>query len=141
GPGDKSVRLELLGVIFRSVGLPEHYAGASFLMWLRHDGLEEKVRQHVAGAGRVFDLELANLYVSDAMARAILAASPGFASGVGDVKLLLEKQFPEKSDVSTDEMIDKIKQAVSRKGKMPCTLIVLDEVQQYIGESVNRSKA
>ncbi|HEV3258317.1 MAG TPA: BREX system P-loop protein BrxC, partial [Gemmataceae bacterium] len=27
------------------------------------------------------------------------------------------------------------------KGKLPCTLIVLDEVQQYIAESVDRSKA
>ena len=38
-------------------------------------------------------------------------------------------------------MIAKIKQAVGKKGKLPCTLIVLDEVQQYIGESADRSKA
>src|SRR5436309_4928076 len=38
-------------------------------------------------------------------------------------------------------MIDKIKQAVGKKGKLPCTLIVLDEVQQYIGEDATRSKA
>jgi len=40
------------------------------------------VRQDLAHAGRDFDLELANLYVSDAMARAILAARPGFAKSL-----------------------------------------------------------
>ena len=140
GAGD-SVRLELLGIIFKSVGLPEHYARASFVMWLRDEGLEEAVRHHLENAGRDFDKELTNLYVSDAMAKAILAARPGFAGKPGDVKLLLEKQFPEKSDISIDEMIDKIKQAIGTKGKLPCTLIVLDEVQQYIGDNVERSKA
>lgn len=38
-------------------------------------------------------------------------------------------------------MIAKVKQAIGRKGKMPCTLIVVDEIQQYIGEDVARSKA
>lgn len=140
GAGD-SVRLELLGIIFKSVGLPEHYASASFIMWLRHEGLEEAVRQHVKEAGRNFDLELANLYVSDAMAKAVLASRPEFASKPADVKVLLEKQFPEKPDVSIEEMIAKIKQAVAKKNKLPCTLIVLDEVQQYIGDSLARSKA
>ena len=52
------------------------------------------------------------------------------APSVGEVKLLLEKQFPEKSDVSIDEMLSRIRQALSRGKKLPCTLIVLDEVQQ-----------
>ena len=39
----------------------------------------------------------ADLYVSDAMAKAVLAARPDFASKPAEVKLLLEKQFPEKA--------------------------------------------
>jgi hypothetical protein len=140
GAGD-SVRLELLGIIFKSVGLPEHYASANFIMWLRHEALEDSVRAFLTAAGRDFDLEVENLYVSDAMARAILAARPGFAHTPAEVKMLLEKQFPDRTDVSLEEMIAKIKQALSRNNKLPCTLIVLDEVQQYIGESLDRSKA
>ena len=140
GAGE-SVRLELLGIIFKSVGLPEQYASANFVMWLRHEGLEEAVRHHLEKAGRDFDLEVANLYVSDAMAKAILAARSGFAGNTGEVKVLLEKQFPEKSEISIEEMIAKIKQAIGTKGKLPRTLIVLDEVQQYIGDKVERSKA
>jgi len=134
-----SVRLEVLGIIFKSVGLPEHFAGANFVMWLRHEGLDADVRQRVAAAGRDFDLELANLYVSDTMATALLAARPDFAASPADVKILLEKQFPEKTTITIEEMVAKARQALVRKGKLPCTLIVLDEVQQYIGENPDRS--
>jgi hypothetical protein len=140
GAGD-SIRLELLGIIFKSVGLPEQFARAGFLLWLREEGLEAGVRQFVKQAGGDFDRELANLYVSDLMAKAILDARPDFAAKPGDVRLLLQKQFPKVTEISIDEMIAKIKQAVGKKGKLPCTLIVLDEVQQYIGDDVNRSKA
>src|SRR5207245_2315526 len=109
GAGD-SVRLELLGIIFKSVGLPEHYASASFVMWLRHEELEDSVRAHLAASGRNFELEVDNLYVSDALAKAILAARPEFAPTLAEVKVLLERQFPDKTDVSLEEMIAKIKQ-------------------------------
>jgi hypothetical protein len=137
---EKSVRLELLGLVFKSAGLPEDYARTSFIMWLRHEGIEQAVRDHIASVGRDFDLELNNLYVSDTMANAILATKPEFAHNAAAVKMLVESQFPEKSDVTDSEMIDKIKATLAKDGKMPCTLIVLDEVQQYIGDSVDRSK-
>lgn len=140
GAGD-SIRLELLGIVFKSVGLPEQYARAGFLLWLREEGLEAGVRAFVAKASGDFDRELANLYVSDLIARAILDARPDFAAKPADVKLLLQKQFPKVTDISIEDMIEKIKQAIGQKGKLPCTLIVLDEVQQYIGDDVNRSKA
>ncbi|HZU37539.1 MAG TPA: BREX system P-loop protein BrxC, partial [Gemmataceae bacterium] len=140
GAGD-SVRLELLAIIFKSVGLPPQYSRASFVLWLREEGLEDAVRHHVQAAGADFERELTNLYVSDAIAKAILAARPGFAGKPSEVKLLLQKQFPKVDDVSIDDMIDKIKQALTRKKKLPLTIIVLDEVQQYIGDTLARSKA
>jgi hypothetical protein len=36
---DKSVRLAMLGLIFKSVGLPEQYNIASFVMWLKSEGI------------------------------------------------------------------------------------------------------
>ncbi len=140
GAGD-SVRLELLNIIFKSVNLPEDYARASFMMWLRQEGIEQAVRDNLAAAGRDFDFELENLYVSDTLAQAVLSARPGFANAPADALLLIGNQFSEKTDVTIDEMISKIKQALMKKGKLPLTLIVLDEVQQYIGENVQRSKA
>ena len=140
GAGD-SVRLDLLSIIFQSVGLPGEYRTASFMLWLREEGLEDVVLSAVDKSKADRDAVLANFYLSDTVAKAILAERPAFANKPGDVKLLLEKQFAEKTDVSIEEMIAKIKQTVGNRGKLPCTLIVLDEVQQYIGDSPDRSKA
>ena len=138
--GDKSVRIELLSLVFRSVGLPEEYARASFVLWLRHEGLEQAVREHVASHGADVEFELRNLYVSDAIANALLAVKPGFAASPAAVRDLLQTQFPEKTDVTDTQLIEKIREALGRDRKLPCTLLVLDEVQQYIGDSVDRSK-
>src|SRR3954451_23854116 len=98
-------------------------------MWLRDEGLESGVRKHIADAGGTFEKELTNLYISKLMAQAILAHRPEFASKPSDVALVLKSQFPPApKDVSTDDMIDRIMQAVGRKGKLPYTLVVLDEV-------------
>ncbi len=141
GAGD-SVRLALLSILFRSVGLPSQFARASFLLWLRDEGLEKPVRNHVQAAGLDFDRELTNLYVSDGLAKAILAVRPQFADKPADVRMLLQKQFPNVTDISTDDMIEKVRQVFGgKKAKLPGLLIVLDEVQQYVGEKTERSMA
>jgi hypothetical protein len=138
--GTGSVRLDLLAVVFQSVGLPSVYRTACFQLWLREKGIEQAVLAAIAAAGLDREVELANFFLSDVIATAILAQSPGSYNSVGDVKLLLESQIQEKQDVSLDEMVTRIKQAVGTRGKLPLTLIVLDEVQQYIGEDISRSK-
>ena len=137
-----SIRLALLGILFKSVGLPGDYTRACFQMWLRDEGLESGVRKHIGDAGGTFEKELTNLYVSKLMAQAILAHRPEFASKPSDVAIVLKSQFPpDPKDVSIDDMIDKIMQAVGRKGKLPYTVVILDEVQQFINDDAARSKA
>ena len=117
-----SVRLDLLELIFRSKGLPPHYSRASFLLWLREEGLEEAVRGRVTSSGGDFEQELRNLYVSDAIAEAILAERPAFAGKPAEVKLLIQKQFPKVDDVSIEDMIEKIRLTLGgKKAKVPCT--------------------
>ena len=48
---DKSVRMALLGILFKSVGLPEQYPVARFVLWLRQEGLLEAVKAHVEQPG------------------------------------------------------------------------------------------
>ena len=137
-----SIRLALLGILFKSVGLPGDYTRACFQMWLRDEGLEGGVRQSVADAGGSFEKELTNLYVSKLMAQALLAHRPEFASKASDVAIVLKSQFPpDPKDVSIDDMIARIRQAIGRKGKLPYTVVILDEVQQFINDDAGRSKA
>jgi len=47
---------------------------------------------------------------------------------------LLRADYPDVKDVSIDEMLSVIREAISAKGKLPCTLLILDEIQQFIGQ-------
>ena len=47
---DKSARMALLGIVFNSVGLPEQYPVARFVMWLKHENIYDTVRGFVAVA-------------------------------------------------------------------------------------------
>ena len=51
GAGD-SVRLALLGIVFKPAGLPESFPQARFCLWLRKNGIYEQVRDAVATARR-----------------------------------------------------------------------------------------
>ncbi len=138
----ESIRLALLGILFKSVGLPGDYTRACFQIWLREEGLESAVRQAIADAGGSFEKELTNLYVSKLMAQALLTFRPEFAARPADVAIVLKSQFPpDPKDVSIDDMIARIMQAVGRNGKLPLTVVILDEVQQYINDDAGRSKA
>lgn len=134
-----SVRLALLRIIFKSVGLPEAYPMARFAMWLKKEGRLDAVRQAVEAAGYDWQEELDNFYVADGIADALIQIWPDrFASRNACVETLTQ-MFPSVNDVSSDDMIRAIRQALSHDGKFPLTLVVLDEVQQYIGSDPQRS--
>ena len=134
-----SIRLALLGVVFRSAGLPESWAAARFVLFLRSHGLFGKVAKEVEKAGRKLEKELHDIYVSPVLAKALLKADPSFAEGEAKVRFLLKEQFPKKEDVTDDEMVHTIHEALDINGKLPLTLLVLDEVQLWIGDDANRS--
>ena len=138
GAGDY-VRMELLGLVFKSAGLPEQYPLARFVMWLRDEGYLDAVRAHVEAAGRDWHHELTNLYVSPHIAKGLLAVYPDFADGGKKARELIREQFAKVQDVTTDQMVQAIRDALTRDGQFPLTLIALDEVQQYIGENQART--
>ena len=134
-----SVRLALLRIIFKSAGLPELYSLARFVLWLRQDGIYEQVRAHVEQNGYDWDVELDNFYVAEGLHAALMAVKPKvFASPEACVETL-NNLYPYVQDVSSDDMLKAIRQALIKDGKFPLTLIVLDEVQQFIGGSAERS--
>lgn len=139
----ENVRLTILGVLLKAVGLPEQYPQASFCLWLKANGYYEKVEAGINAAGRKFERELNNLYVSGPLMRAILQCDPKFASDEAQAKQQIKAQFPpQTTDITSAQFLRTAKEALNlagRNGRMPCTLLVLDETQQYIGESSDRS--
>ncbi len=134
-----SVRLALLGILFKSMGLPEHYPMARFVMWLRNEGLEEPVRQHLKNNGYDWEEELDNLYVAEGLHQALSQLKPNLFPSPAACVETLNNLYPFVQDVSSDEMVKAIRHALTQDGKFPLTLVVLDEVQQYIAEDSQRS--
>lgn len=144
GAGD-SVRLALLAIVFRSVGLPESYPRARFVMRLLHEELLDGVKEHIAADGGAFDYEIQNLRASSRMAAALMKAGAGWGADEREVRAAIRAEYTEASDVSNDEMLRAMREALALATEqatpenLPCTLIALDEVQQYIGDGVERS--
>ena len=140
GAGD-SVRLALLGIVFKSAGLPESFPQAQFCLWLRKNDIYDPVHAAVEAEGRDFRRELNDLYVSPPIARALLAADPDFADSERDARATLRAQFPKPEDITTEEFVAAFQETLAPESELPCTVMILDEVQQYIGEDNSRSYA
>ncbi len=134
-----SVRLALLRLIFKSVGLPEQYASAKFVMWMQKEGIYEQVHKTVIDEGYDWEEELDVFSIADGIGDALMQAKPDLFASRAACTATLTQMFPSREDVSSDDMLKAIKQALTTDGKFPLTLVVLDEVQQYIGQDSQRS--
>ena len=83
--------------------------------------------------------ELDNFFVAEGLPAALVAAKPNLFSSVASCLDTLRQQYPYVNDVTSDEMVKAIRQALTRDGRFPLTLLVLDEIQQYIGGDSQRS--
>lgn len=137
--GGESVRLAVLSIILRSKGLPSSLPQAQFCLWLQKNGLYEKVRAFIEAAGNDFQSELHDLYVSPLLAQALLEADPAFAPDLKQARVALRSQFPVINDVSTEDFVRIIREVLSINEEIPCTVIVLDEIQLFIGDSAKLS--
>jgi hypothetical protein len=137
--GGESVRLAVLSIILGSQGLPSSLPQAQFCLWLQKNDIYEKVKAFVESAGKDFQGELHDLYVSPILGQALLDADSAFAPDLKQARAVLRAQFPVVKDVSTEEFIRIIRKVLSTNGEIPCTVIVLDEIQLFIGDSAKRS--
>ena len=130
-----SMRRALMSLVFKSKGLPGSWQQAQFCLWLQREGWYDGVVKHIAAAGKDLAAELRNLFVSIPIAQAILAAHPAYAPNEAGVRAQLKTQFQTKDDPTNEEMVAAIRDVLGDKaGTIPCTLLVIDEVQQTIGE-------
>lgn len=137
GSGD--VRARVLQIVYQSVGLPENLVEARFLMDLRDEGHLAELETKIRSQGKNPADEIKKMHVSKALQEAYLEIYPhhGTTESVGKA---LREQYPTKAaGLTIDEMIAGIRRAISRDGQLPCTLLVLDEIQQFINNSADTS--
>ncbi len=133
-----SVRLAFLGVVFDAAGLPQQFAPAQLALWLRQEGMFDAVRASVESQGKDLAHELRNLYVSPVLAQALIDTGATFGDTPAAVSGALQKQFPMVDDIDLPTTLDTLRSVLqlqsTSEGKLPLTLIVLDEMQQYIND-------
>lgn len=134
-----SVRLAVLRIAFKSVGLPDQYPVANFVMWLKKEGIYDQVKTKVDASEAEWDEELDNLYAAEDLHAALVEAKPNLFSTPHMCVESLNNMFPFVNDISNDEMITALQGALTKDDKFPLTLLVLDEVQQFIGNNSDRS--
>ncbi len=146
--GVGSVRLRLAGIVLLSVGLPENLSVARLLMDLRDEGTLGDIQDRIRQTGKDPAQELGRLYTSRALHEAYLA-NYAHLGDIKNVSAALRSQYPAKLDeISIDDMLLVVRRALERGrptpassgagrpgSRLPCTLIVLDEVQQFINNS------
>ena len=137
--GGLNVRLAVLGIVFKSKGLPESLPQALFCLWLRKSGIFDKVKKQVEGAGKDFFNELNDLYVSPVIAKALLTVDADFAADEKRAREALRAQFPRRESVTDEQFIRLMREVLEENGKLPCSVIILDEMQLYISDSPQRS--
>ncbi|WP_119395059.1 BREX system P-loop protein BrxC [Salinibius halmophilus] len=136
--GTKNVRLSVLAVLFRSLGLPEQYHLVRFCVWLKQQGLLNTIQQELGE--EQWQKALRNLYVAIDLHKVLLKHMPDLAESVPAVGKLLASQYPKiTSDISDDDLQQTFFDVLEDNGEVPLTLIVLDEVQQFIGNEVDRA--
>lgn len=133
-----NVRLAFVQLILRSAGLPEDIAHAKFILWLRSSGLEVAVASALKDKDCELLDEVVNLYYSVPLAEALLLAEPKYGS-VENVQKVIHAGYPEITSPTMAQTLDLIQQVFGEKGNLPCTLLVVDEVQQFIGEKLQRA--
>jgi hypothetical protein len=141
--GADSIRLALLSIVFRAAGLPEQYAPARFVTWLRQKGFYDAVVDHVKAQGENLAGELNSMYVSPVLAKALLSACPDLGPTTKDVLAQVRAQFPQKPEITEAEMLQALEDVLAlqsdKPGKWPLTLLVFDELQQSIGTDNDRT--
>lgn len=133
----KDIRYSFLQLLLNTLGLPTQLHHFQFVYWLKQEGVYDQVKALLEVAGKSFKAEVGNLFVSSALAKAVLECLPEAAENEIKLKELFKAQFVRKEDIGREAFVDTISNQILPLffgTKIPCTLIVLDEVQQFIGK-------
>jgi hypothetical protein len=129
----------VLNVLFQATGLPSgsDMRPALATLWLADEGILSDVRGMLgadfARASQMFLLD-------NSFAASALKAKPSLAPDLDTLMDRLGQQFAAEPEPTVELLVDTARKALSLgRNQIPSTLIILDEVQQFIREDSNIS--
>ncbi|GEO03357.1 hypothetical protein AAE02nite_10210 [Adhaeribacter aerolatus] len=136
------IRYSFLQLFLNALKLPQQYHHFKFVYWARQEGILDELKALVEAEGKDFRKEYENLFVSSVLAKCLLQLKPEFAENEAKVKENFKANFKRVDTISREQLIETIKNEalpLFYGTKVPCTIIVLDEVQQFIGTDGNKT--
>ncbi len=136
------IRYSFLQLFLNELGLPQQYHHFKFVYWAMQEGIYDGLKSLIEAQGKDFKKEYENLFVSSAIAKAILQLKPEFAENEAKVKENFKANFKRIESINREQLIDTIKTEIlplTFGNKIPLTVVVLDEVQQFIGSDGDKS--
>jgi len=137
----KDVHYAFIQLLLRALGLPDQLHYFMFYDWCNKEGILDRMKEKLKEKGKTFEEEIKNMYVSSALTEALMEILPGFADSQAHARENLKMNFPRVSAISRPDFLHIIKNQVFPyvSGQIPCILVVLDEIQQYIGNDQDKS--
>jgi hypothetical protein len=133
-----NVRLAFIQLVLRAAGLPENLAQARFILWLRSSGLDAKVEAALKQQKRELGREVLSLRLSVPLAEALVSAEPKYATAA-NAQAAIRADYPDVTSPTISQALEVVTQVFGRDGNLPCTLLVMDEIQQFLGGNVQRT--
>lgn len=136
----KDIRYSFLQIFLNSLGLPQQYHHFKFVHWLKKEGIYDGVQAILETNGKILKTEIERIFVSTALAKAVLEMKPEMADNEAKLLELFRAQFARIETIGREDFVKTIREEIlplSFEDKIPCTLIILDEVQQFIGTDAN----
>ncbi len=136
------IRYSFLQLFLNKLGLPAQYHHFKFVYWAKQEGIYDDLKSIIESQGKSFRHEYENLFVSSALAKAILELKPEFAENEAKVKENFKANFRRIESINRDQFIECIRHQILPMffgDQVPLTIIVLDEVQQFIGTDSDKS--
>ncbi len=137
-----SVAQPLMEILLSAAGLPTAIGPARFVLWLKREEVWDAFVQALQEQGRTVDDVKSNLFVSPAVRQALLRVLPNWEPDAASVGRAIQANFQIRQ-ATDDQVIETIKQVLETRAReskhrskatLPLTLLVLDELQQYIGD-------
>lgn len=136
------IRYSFLQLFLSKLDLPQQLHLFNFIYWAKQENIYDEIKAIIESNGKDFKKEYENLFVSTPIAKAILQVRPSFAQDEGRVKEYLKMNFKRIDTINREQLISTIKDKALPLifgEHLPCTAIILDEVQQFIGNDANKT--